>query len=224
MKSLFRKTNLLVSKNIFRSLAIRPFSNNSKDSLISCLNDEIDYEEKEYKPIMKEELDAFSQKTGFEIVDRPNSARLELKKKASGFDITISYNARTPPPQEEDNQEEAMQDNILDFQVCIQKEGKNSGFFVDAMVVDGNIQVHAVNTVDNIQEYYNNFMNGKVDPDMYQGPDYFTLDEKLQTSFDNFLKTLGINEEVAALIDVYSQDKDQRLYMKWLSECKNNLL
>ena len=68
-----------------------------------------------------------------------------------------------------------------------------------------------------------NVVSGKLDPDLYQGPDFSTLDEGLQNSFNDFLNELGINDEAAAFIEVTSLDKDQYLYMRWLENCKDVL-
>jgi len=42
----------------------------------------------------------------------------------------------------------------------------------------------------------------------YQGPDFTTLDERIQTSFTEYLEGFGINEHLAAFIEVMSLDKD----------------
>ena len=50
----------------------------------------------------------------------------------------------------------------------------------------------------------------------YNGPDFTTLDERIQTSLTEYLEGYGINEHLAAFVECMSLDKDQRLYMKWL--------
>jgi Uri superfamily endonuclease len=52
----------------------------------------------------------------------------------------------------------------------------------------------------------------------YAGPDFTTLDERLQTGLVEYLQAHGINEHLAAFVEVMSLDKDQRLYMNWLEE------
>ena len=54
----------------------------------------------------------------------------------------------------------------------------------------------------------------------YPGPDFSTIDERVQTSFSELLEGYGINEHLAAFVECMSLDKDQRLYMKWLSGLK----
>jgi complement component 1 Q subcomponent-binding protein len=54
----------------------------------------------------------------------------------------------------------------------------------------------------------------------YSGPDFTTLDERIQTSMTEYLEGYGINESLAAFVECMSLDKDQRLYMSWLSSVK----
>ena len=56
------------------------------------------------------------------------------------------------------------------------------------------------------------------------GPDFSTLDERIQQSFMEFLGDVGINEETGSFIEVMSFDKDQRLYLNWLKNVKNFLV
>ena len=56
------------------------------------------------------------------------------------------------------------------------------------------------------------------------GPDFSTLDERIQQSFMEFLGDIGINEETGSFIEVMSFDKDQRLYLNWLKNVKNFLV
>ena len=55
----------------------------------------------------------------------------------------------------------------------------------------------------------------------YNGPDFTTLDERIQTSVSEYLEGYGVNEHLAAFVECMSLDKDQRLYMRWLSTLKN---
>jgi len=59
--------------------------------------------------------------------------------------------------------------------------------------------------------------------DSYLGPEFSTLEEKLQDEFINYFNTLGINNELSAFIQVLSVDRDQRLYLKWLKDVNNFL-
>ena len=55
----------------------------------------------------------------------------------------------------------------------------------------------------------------------YSGPDFSTIDERIQTAIIEYLEGFGIDENLGAFIEIMSLDKDQRLYMNWLAEVKN---
>ena len=55
----------------------------------------------------------------------------------------------------------------------------------------------------------------------YIGPDFSTLDERIQTSMTEYLEGFGVNEHLCAFVECMSLDKDQRLYMDWLVKLKN---
>ena len=42
----------------------------------------------------------------------------------------------------------------------------------------------------------------------YRGPDFNTIDEKLQNGFMDYLSGLGVNEELGIFIENYSLDKE----------------
>ena len=55
----------------------------------------------------------------------------------------------------------------------------------------------------------------------YAGPDFSTLDERIQTAITEYLEGFGVNEHLAAFVECMSLDKDQRLYMNWLADVKD---
>ena len=57
---------------------------------------------------------------------------------------------------------------MTDFQALIHKNGKNSGFLVEAVIVDSQININQVHVSDNLQEYHQKMLNSTIDPDVYQ--------------------------------------------------------
>jgi complement component 1 Q subcomponent-binding protein len=51
----------------------------------------------------------------------------------------------------------------------------------------------------------------------YNGPDFEDLNEEVQQSLDEYLASLGINEQVRLFVDTAAIDKEQREYNRWLS-------
>lgn len=92
----------------------------------------------------------------------------------------------------------------------------------DCSTINGEVNINFVTTTHDIQgmkssnrvDKYSNF---------YMGPDFSTLDERLQVALTEYLRNFGLSDEVIALIEHFAQDKEQRLYMNWLKECSQFL-
>ncbi|KAK6464318.1 mitochondrial acidic matrix protein [Scheffersomyces coipomensis] len=52
----------------------------------------------------------------------------------------------------------------------------------------------------------------------YQGPRFSDLDESLQTQFETYLSSQGIDDQLAEFIVSYSEVKEEDEYRKWLSD------
>merc|ERR1712238_141880 len=52
---------------------------------------------------------------------------------------------------------------------------------------------------------------------LYQGPDFTELTEDLQEAFRNYVvKECGVDENVAAYIAMYSDNREQEEYVSWM--------
>jgi Mitochondrial glycoprotein len=143
----------------------------------------------------------------------------------------ITY--RQPLPDDEQPEEEAAvankqegedqqmpSENYCDFTIFISDKNGKKGLVIEATSMDTEISFNAVNVSDDVaaQKAIHRFerqIKG------YAGPDFSTLDERIQTSLSEYLEGFGVNEHLAAFVECMSLDKDQRLYMKWLSNIKD---
>lgn len=105
--------------------------------------------------------------------------------------------------------------------IIITKNGSNSGLVVDAASVDSVININHVQFSDNVDLAID--PKAGFDATTYAGPDFLTLDERLQQAFHEFLDGFGINEELGSFVEVLAVDKDQRLYSKWLKSVNSFL-
>ena len=126
------------------------------------------------------------------------------------------------PEQDGEQQGEEQQqpsENYCDFTVFIKDTGSNKGLVVEATSMDTEIAFNNVMVADDIKKA---MAQGRFERSMneYNGPDFTTLDERIQTSLTEYLEGFGVNEQLAAFVEVMSLDKDQRLYMRWLSNLK----
>ena len=124
------------------------------------------------------------------------------------------------PEQNEEQDEQAPNENYCDFTVYISDKSGNKGIVVEATSMDTEISFNSLTVSEDIhaQKALHRFerqIKG------YAGPDFSTLDERIQTAMTEYLEGYGVNEHLAAFIECMSLDKDQRLYMKWLGSLKD---
>ena len=112
-----------------------------------------------------------------------------------------------------------MSENYCDFTIIVSDANGKSGLSVEATSMDTEVNYNSVMVTDDIaaQKSVHRF-----DRQMkaYVGPDFSTLDERIQTSLTEYLEGFGVNEHLCAFVECMSLDKDQRLYMNWLAKLK----
>ena len=125
-----------------------------------------------------------------------------------------------PENEHGEEDEENPSENYCDFTVYISSKFGQQGLVVDATTMDTEIAFNNVMVTDNMDrvralQRFERSMNE------YNGPDFTTLDERIQTGLTEYLEGFGVNEHLAAFVECMSLDKDQRLYMRWLGSVKN---
>ena len=113
-----------------------------------------------------------------------------------------------------------MSENFCDFTIVISDVSGNSGLIIEATSMDTEVNYNSVMVSDDIKA---NKDVHRFDRQMktYVGPDFSTLDERIQTSLTEYLEGFGVNEHLCAFVECMSLDKDQRLYMAWLKNLKD---
>lgn len=107
--------------------------------------------------------------------------------------------------------------------MTLTRNNKKSGLFIEAVTSDSTVNINQTHFSEDIEEYTKNFLSYKMS-EAYTGPEFGTLDEKLQQEFLDLFVSLGINDELGSFIEVVSVDKDERLYQNWLKTVKNALI
>jgi complement component 1 Q subcomponent-binding protein len=105
---------------------------------------------------------------------------------------------------------------MTEFTVRVLKKGGKSGILVDATLIDSSFEFNNVNYFDDLNAAYDSIYLQQRPGDVYMGPDFNSLDERLQAEYTEFLGSLGVNEDLGSFMQVLSVDKDQRLYLRWL--------
>ena len=120
----------------------------------------------------------------------------------------------------EEDEERGMTENYCDFTIFIRDANGKSGMVVEATSMDTEINYNTVSLSKDIPETRKTHRFERQMKE-YAGPDFSTLDERIQTSISEYLEGFGVNEHLCAFVECMSLDKDQRLYMNWLSNLKD---
>lgn len=111
-------------------------------------------------------------------------------------------------------------ENYCDFTIFVTESDGKRGLIIEATSMDTEISFNNVLVSDDVEgqkkvHRFERSLKG------YPGPDFGTLDERIQTAITEMLEGYGVNEHLAAFIECMSLDKDQRLYMQWLNNLKD---
>jgi hypothetical protein len=218
------RTFQLLRRSIAKT-SLRHFSA-KVDGLKKIITSEVEHEQKNYSPVDQGDLDSFYKNSNFKFTESENSTRMELKKSEAGYDIVINFSAKPPFPQDEaapENPEEKEPENMTEFSVRVTKKDEKSGLIIDATLVDASFEFNSVQYHEDVNQAYDQFYIQNKLTDVYTGPEFNTLDERVQAEFSEFLSSLGVNEELGSFMQVLSVDKDQRLYLGWLKNVKKFL-
>ena len=125
---------------------------------------------------------------------------------------------------EEDEHDEDNQgpetENYCDFTIYITDSNGKNGLVIEGTTVDTELNYNTVQVSSDVNEQ-KSLHRLERQIKQYAGPDFSTLDERIQTSLTEYLEGFGINEHLGAFVECMSLDKDQRLYMNWLTNLKN---
>ena len=204
------------------SLRVRPFATVPVEKKLKrVLEKEFEHEKKEYK--IDESVGPFLQDHGFTLEERPDQIEMRLVKTEGATEVSVYFSARSPDgaPEEaegQEKQEEDTQQNWVDFQVTINNSGK--GLIFECSTANSEIQINNVVCSQDVKksDRVTSFISSQKE---YRGPDFDGLDEELQKAFLDYLRTFGVDEDLATFVETYSLDKEQRLYMEWLNKVKN---
>ncbi|CAD8064553.1 unnamed protein product [Paramecium primaurelia] len=223
------------------------FSNISmaRGTLFKTISKEYKYEYHQYEqePTLMKQI----KHLGYQLIDDPKTNKVTFNKEFSSKKISIEFRG-TPPPLEskikvskEDqsiSQNPKYQDKIqqkiqetkqelelgilsVDYTVLIETE-KGEAIAFECNTSNQTTFINYVQPVYDIQEYKKRSKYRKFLRD-YPGPEINKLDEQLKQSLYTYLESYGINQSLNALIEAYSIDKEQRLYMEFLKSMENFL-
>jgi complement component 1 Q subcomponent-binding protein len=190
-----------------------------------ALDKEVKYENDNYTQL--EDIETFLNESGFAFSEIEGGIGMVLSKQVGDKKVEIHFEARQPTPEEgneeeapEQEEEQGMSENYCDFTIVITDGSGSKGMIVEATSMDTEVNYNSVMVSEDVrahQELHRFERQMKV----YAGPDFTTLDERIQSSLTEYLEGFGVNEHLCAFVECMSLDKDQRLYMHWLNNLKD---
>ena len=207
--------------------ALRAFSTaNSSRKLVKVLDKEVEYESSNYQvdeSVAVTYMQPYLQESGFTLDDSDDSIEVKLTKRVDNYEVEVTFQARAPDTEQEEEQQQEEQakepSTYAEFQVLIRKTGSRKGLIYECTSVDSELNVNNIvyhediNSIERVTTFGNKHE--------YRGPDFPTLDEKVQNALLEYLKAFGVSEDLAIFVETYSADKEQRLYIDWLQKLKN---
>lgn len=192
----------------------------------------------ELDPLYSEYL----QTSGFEVVDTEGLSNVQLKKTLDNgevirvfFDIDeVTDVPLNDTPIEEEGQAESFDDELdsLDSLLCnvrvlIENPADNKGLFLNLFLQgsENSFLIDYINYKDDVASFLQNEVaKGEfLDKFRYQGPRFSDLDESVQTGFESYLDSKGINDNLAEFILSFSEFKEEKEYRKWLTDLASYL-
>ncbi|CAK59221.1 unnamed protein product (macronuclear) [Paramecium tetraurelia] len=203
--------------------------NKTGQKLVKIVEKELKYEKTNY--VEDDTAIQFVEKAGFQLVDDEANHEVTLEKKVGDVKVIVQFQSRQPNQDEgeeeeaeeqqknkqnqEEEEEQESHTEYADFTVYLQKSNGQILCY-ECSTSQGEVNVNMVSLIKDLEAHklIPRFERGLQD---YSGPDFITLDERLQLALVDYLKGFGINDELGAFIEHYSLDKEQRLYIQWLN-------
>jgi len=203
------------------SAAMRQFSvaSHAHELLQKELDEEVEHNSTE----MPQDLKVLQEKisVNWTIVDEDTNGTVKLfSKNSTSPKVSIVFHCQDTLESEYEEEEEQEGEEGLEpampvrFTVTASKAGKTMVFACLSEQADASIETVAITS--NL-EYAQT--NGKVETELYQGPEFTELAVEVQDALNDYVTDdCGVNEDVSAFISMYADYKEQTEYVKWIKQ------
>lgn len=195
-----------------RVASMRQFhASTSTLSLSEVVKAELAHEEAEY------EADATlaTPPHGFTLTEVPGKTEMTLSKQHEGEEVSVLVNLLDQQQDEDadelddEGDDEAVPKYPISFTVEAVKGGQTLQF--SCMFMEDDVEVH----IDHVA-MLDKGADSKAD--VYEGPNFSELDEKLQEELYNCLKDRGVTAELGQWLCRLLYEKESKEYMSWLTK------
>ncbi|XP_055388861.1 uncharacterized protein LOC129617841 [Condylostylus longicornis] len=211
---IFRQVPSLPEHRWFSAAAPKADATSPTPKLASTLQSELQYEKSNYEAAAN--IAPFLEKSGWKLTEKGGDINMTLKKQIGELAATVEFQLVSPSYNGEGEGEEDTPiepQETTDFSVTVEKPNGNGAIFYCTTV--GNDEKYRF-IVGNVRYFEDN--EEKTSVSAYNGPEFEDLDDHLQSGIDEWLSSLGINEELCDFIDAMAVDKEQREYMRWIEK------
>ncbi|CAE8723351.1 unnamed protein product [Polarella glacialis] len=198
----------------FAPLASRSFASEVIAKVSKVLESELKHEEDQYE--QSKEIKAFLSKSPFKLVDTDGNVNMALEREMGDKTVRIEFQLSSPFSPEEVEGED-MEHEATEVSISVEdKSGAGITFYCSTQTGEDHRYV-----IGNLRSYAS--AEEKDSVTAYNGPEFEDLDDKVQEAFDEYLGELGMCSEVCDFVDAMASDKEQREYVRWLSNTKKLL-
>lgn len=181
--------------------------------LASTLQSEFQYEKSNYEPAAN--IATFLEKSGWKLTEKDGDINMSLTKTVGELTASVEFQLVSPTYTGDGDEEEGAPtepQETTDFSVTVHKANGNGAIFYCTTV--GNDEKYRF-IVGNVRYFAD--AEEKNSMSAYNGPEFEDLDDNLQAGVDEWLSSIGINEDLCDFVDAMAVDKEQREYMRWLN-------
>jgi len=214
------------------SATARTFGTSATDVALSQkLQSEVQYEKQSAAdiPATPDFLKAFEEQRLWKIEDVPGQDEITLSRKFGNESIRLIFSiadiqeddSNFENPEESEGAEEGIQGYPIRVSVAVTKANGPGALNIDMVTQEGQFMI------DNISFYSDSKIGTDLTAEadwkrrgLYIGPQFDTLDAGVQEEFEKLLQERGINESLALFIPEYAEYKEQKEYVRWLSNVK----
>jgi len=215
------------------SATARTFGTSATDVALSQkLQSEVQYEKQSAAdiPATPDFLKAFEEQRLWKIEDVPGQDEITLSRKFGNESIRLIFSIADiqeddsnfeNPEESEGAEEEGIQGYPIRVSVAVTKANGPGALNIDMVTQEGQF------IIDNISFYSDSKIGTDLTAEadwkrrgLYIGPQFDTLDAGVQEEFEKLLQERGINESLALFIPEYAEYKEQKEYVRWLSNVK----
>ena len=222
MKNVFKKAPMFVK--LFRT-PLRFFSDPIK--FLDYHNSEFELSQELHKELKQEVpnqeredyIHNFLTKNEWTMETSNTTTRITLKKSVDNCQVKIYYDAKFPAEKVEDEtetpDEQTENDDYLEFFVLLDKNKENQ-ILLDVFSVDGELVLNGILVSPEAGAVMEKKTAGM--SNLYNGPAFDSLDDVLQDKILNWVKTLGINEELAGFVEESAYHQEGIMYKEFLEK------